>query len=166
MFESFLGVNPWTALFVLLNTLLIFFTARKFLFAPVMQLITQRQKEIDGMYETAGNTQLEAESLRDRYQSKLSKAQAASDRIVKDAIARGEAREKEIIHKAKIEANAIMEKASVQIHREKKQALHEAKNEISGLVIFLAEKVVARELHQSDHVRMIDGFLAQLEDTL
>ena len=31
-FESFIGINPWTALFVLLNFLLLFFVAKKFLF--------------------------------------------------------------------------------------------------------------------------------------
>ena len=51
MFESFLGVNPWTALFILLNTLTIFLVAKKFLFGPVMQMIEDRQKEIDNIYE-------------------------------------------------------------------------------------------------------------------
>ena len=38
-FQDFVGVDFWTGLFVLLNTLLIFFVARKFLFKPVMKLI-------------------------------------------------------------------------------------------------------------------------------
>ena len=42
MFESFLGVNPWTALFILLNTLTIYFVAKKFLFVPVMNIIAER----------------------------------------------------------------------------------------------------------------------------
>ena len=50
MFESFLGVNPWTALFILLNTLTIYFVAKKFLFGPVMKMITDRQQEIDNLY--------------------------------------------------------------------------------------------------------------------
>ena len=53
-FESFVGVNPWTALFILLNTLIIFFVAKKFLFKPVMKMITDRQKEIDDLYDAAG----------------------------------------------------------------------------------------------------------------
>lgn len=48
-FEGFIGVNFWTALFVLLNTLTIFFVARKYLFGPVHKMITDRQKEIDDM---------------------------------------------------------------------------------------------------------------------
>ena len=49
-FEAFVGVNFWTALFILLNTLIIFFVAKKFLFGPVMKIIADRQKEIDDMY--------------------------------------------------------------------------------------------------------------------
>ena len=47
-FESFIGVDFWTALFVLLNTLAIFVVAKKFLFVPVHNMIESRQKEIDG----------------------------------------------------------------------------------------------------------------------
>ena len=38
-FESFIGVNFWTALFILLNTCSIFVVARKFLFTPVHNMI-------------------------------------------------------------------------------------------------------------------------------
>ena len=100
MFESFLGVNPWTALFILLNTLTIFFVAGKFLFKPVMQIIADRQKEIDDMYASAGTAQQEAESLRAEYQQKLSAAQQTSERLVREAVARGQNREEEIIRKA------------------------------------------------------------------
>ena len=41
-FEAFIGVNFWTALFTLLNTLTIFFVARHFLFRPVMKIIKDR----------------------------------------------------------------------------------------------------------------------------
>ena len=40
--EELVGVNFWTALFVLLNTLAIFFVAKKYLTEPVMKIIAQR----------------------------------------------------------------------------------------------------------------------------
>ena len=49
MFESFIGVNFWTALAVLGNTLLIYFIGKKFLFKPVKKMIDSRQQEIDDM---------------------------------------------------------------------------------------------------------------------
>ena len=118
MFESFLGVNPWTALFILLNTLTIYFVAKKFLFVPVMNMIEARQKEIDDMYDAAGQAKSEAEAMQSEYQQKLNQAQATSERLVKEAVARGQAREEEIIRKANADASAIMDKASADIARD------------------------------------------------
>ena len=164
MFESFLGVNPWTALFILLNTLTIFFVAKKFLFVPVMNMIESRQKEIDDMYDAAGQAKSEAEAMQSEYQQKLNQAQVTSERIVKEAVARGQAREEEIIRKANADASAIMDKASADIEMEKKKAINDAKNEISGLAMAIAGKVVERELNEADQSSLIDSFINGLGD--
>ena len=164
MFESFLGVNPWTALFILLNTLTIFFVAKKFLFVPVMNMIESRQKEIDDMYDAAGQAKSEAEAMQSEYQQKLNQAQVTSERIVKEAVARGQAREEEIIRKANADASAIMDKASADIEMEKKKAINDAKNEISGLAMAIAGKVVERELNEADQSSLIARFINGLGD--
>ena len=164
MFESFLGVNPWTALFILLNTLTIFFVARKFLFNPVMKIIAERQQEIDDLYAGANSAKNEAEALRAEYTAKLSDAKAASEQIVKEAVARGQAREEDIIRKANADAAAIMDKASADIAQEKKKAINDAKNEISGLAMAIAGKVVERELNGADQEKLIDRFIDELGD--
>ena len=164
MFESFLGVNPWTALFILLNTLTIFFVAKKFLFKPVMKIITERQQEIDNLYADAGAAKEQARQLQESYQQKLSAAQETSDRIVKEAVARGQSREEQIIRDANAQAAAIMDKASRDIAQEKKKAINDAKNEISDLAMAIAGKVVERELKDSDQASLIDGFIRELGD--
>ena len=164
MFESFLGVNPWTALFILLNTLTIFFVAKKFLLKPVMKIITDRQQEIDNMYADAGAAKEQAQQLQESYQQKLSAAQETSDRIVKEAVARGQSREEQIIRDANAQAAAIMDKASRDIAQEKKKAINDAKNEISDLAMAIAGKVVERELKQADQADLIDGFIRELGD--
>ena len=158
MFESFLGVNPWTALFILLNTLTIYFVAKKFLFVPVMNIIKERQQEIEGMYAAAGDAQaMEAE-----YKQKLSAAQETSERLVKEAAARGVAREEEILRQANAEADAIREKASADIAQEKKKAVNEAKDEISVIAMAIAGKVVGRELTAADQSALVDRFIDEL----
>ena len=166
MFEEFIGVNFWTALFVLLNTLLIFFVAKKFLFVPVKNMIDSRQKEIDDMYDEAGAAKEQAKALQAEYQQKLSDAHAASEQIVKDAVARGQAREEEIIRQANRDAAAIMDKASQDIAQEKKKALNDAKNEIADISLAIAGKVVERELKAEDQSHLIDSFIDALGDAL
>ena len=163
-FEELLGVNFWTALFVLLNTLAIFFVAKQCLFKPVMNIIKDRQDEIDGMYQAAGDAKKQAEAMRGEYQQKLTAAQQTSERIVKEAVARGQNREEEIIRQANREASAILDKAAADIALEKKKAINDAKDEISDLAMAIAGKVVGRELNEADQKDLIDRFIDNLGD--
>lgn len=163
-FESFIGINFWTALFVLLNTLAVFFVAKKFLFGPVHKMITDRQAEIDGMYADAGKAKSEAQTMAKEYQKKLSEAQATSERLVKEAVARGQSREEEIVRQANAEAGAILSKAAADAAQEKKKAVNDAKDEISSLAMAVAEKVIGRELNGGDQTALVEHFIDELGD--
>ena len=161
-FESFVGVNFWTALFTLLNFLALFFVLKHFLVGPVIKMIQARQKEIDDMYNAAGNAEQQAKLMEAEYKEKLSAASETGERIVKEAVARGQAREEEILRQANAEASAIMDKAAADIALEKKKAINDAKDEISGIAIAIAEKVVARELNEADQAKLVDSFIDEL----
>ena len=161
-FESFVGVNPWTALFVLLNTLTIFFVGKKYLFGPVTKIIEDRKKEIDDMYDSAGKAEKDAKAMEAEYRLKLENAGQTSERLVKEAVARGQAREEEIIRQANAEATAIRQKASADIQQEKKKAINDAKDEISEMAMAIAEKVVGRALSREDQANLVDHFIDEL----
>lgn len=165
-FQDFIGIDFWTALFVLLNTLAVFFVAKKFLFVPVKKMIDDRQKEIDDMYAEANSAKTEAAALEAEYQQKLSKATETGERIVKEAVARGQAREEEILRQANAEASAIMDKAAADIALEKKKAINDAKDEISELAMAIAEKVVGKEINEADQTKLVNSFIDELGDTL
>lgn len=163
-FQAFVGVDFWTALFVLLNTLTIFFVARKYLFKPVMKMIHDRQQEIDDMYTKAGQAKEQAALLRSEYEQKLDNAQQMAEKTVKEAVARGQSRQEEIIRQANEQAAAMLEKASGDIAQEKKKAINEAKDEISVIALAIAGKVVGRELDSEDQTRLVDSFIEELGD--
>ncbi len=163
-FEAFLGVNFWTALFTLGNTIVLFLVLKIFLFKPVMKMIEDRQKEIDSIYASADEAKATADALQAEYQQKLSVATETSERIVKEAMDRGQSREEEIIRQANAEAAAIMNKAAADIAQEKKKAINDAKDEISGMAMAIAEKVVGRELKETDQNKLFDEFINELGD--
>ena len=161
---EFLNINFFTALFTLVNTIALFLVLKHFLFKPVMKMITDRQKEIDDMYDEAGIAKANAQALEKEYAEKLSVAAETGERMVKEAVQRGQAREEEIIRQANAEASAIMDKAAADIALEKKKAVNDAKDEISGMAMAIAEKVVGRELNAADQKDLIDSFIAELGD--
>lgn len=162
LFEELLGVNFFNALFTLANTLAIFFVAKKFLYKPVMKMIQDRQKEIDDLYEAAGQAKDSAAALKSEYQQKLSVAAQTGERMVKEAVTRGQHREEEIIRQANLEADAIRRKAAADIEQEKKKAINDAKDEISEMAMAIAEKVVGRSLNEADHADLVDQFINEL----
>lgn len=165
-FEELLGVNFFNAIFTLANTLALFFVFKKFLYGPIMNIIQSRQKEIDDMYSEADTAKASAAAMEEEYKQKLSAAMETGERIVKDATARGHAKEEEILRQANAEASAMLSKASEDIAMEKKKAINDAKNEISDMAMAIAEKVVARELTSADQSKLVDTFIDELGEQL
>lgn len=161
-YMDFIGVDLWTALFVLLNTLTVIFVGTKFLFKPVMKMIETRQTEIDDMYASADAAEKNAKALENEYNEKLAAAKDTSERIIREAVARGQSREEEIIRQANRDAAAIMDKANADIELEKKKAINEAKDEISDLAMAIAGKVVGRSLTDADHAQLVESFIDEL----
>ena len=114
------------------------------------------------MYAEADQAKSEASALRTEYEEKLAVAAQTSERIVKEAVERGQNREQDIIRQANAEADAILQKAQADIAQEKKKALNDAKNEIAGLAMDIAGKVVGRSLTDADQEKLVDQFIEEL----
>ena len=163
-FEALVGVNFWTALFVLLNTLAIYFVAKKYLTDPVTKIIAKRQKEIEDTYENAEQAEGEALAMREECEKRLSGARDEASAIVKTATVRATARTEEMMTAARAEVAALKTKADQEIESERRKAAGELKNDISELVLDIAGKVVEKELDASTHKSLIDDFISQVGD--
>ena len=102
---EFLNINFFTALFTLFNFIAVFLVLKHFLFKPVMKIIKDRQDEIDHIYADADIAKKSAEEMQAEYQQKLYAATETSERIVKEAVIRGQSKEEEIIRRANAEAS-------------------------------------------------------------
>lgn len=163
-FESVVGVNPWTALFTFCNLIITFLLLKKFLFKPVKKMIDDRQKEIDGMYSDAENARQEAKALQEQYVESMEAAKAERDKILKNANLRARENELKILSDASKKASDMKEKAQQDIEQEKKRAMNQIKNEISGIAMEIASKVVEKELQDQNHEALVEKFIEELGD--
>ncbi len=65
----------------------------------------------------------------------------------------------EILGEARAQAAAFKQKAEADIAQERKKAVNEAKDEIGGMAMEIASKVVEREIKAADHKDLIDEFI-------
>lgn len=162
--ESFVGVNPWTALFTFCNMLITFAVLKHFLFKPVKQMIDDRQQEIDTMYADAAAAQQKAAALEEEYQAHLQSIKQEQENLLREAAIRAQKREEEIVNAARAEAQALRTAAEADVAQERKKAVNDLKNEIGGIAVEIASKVVEREINKADHQALIDEFIRNVGD--
>ena len=163
-FESFVGIDPWTALFTFCNMMITFAVLKKFLFKPVKKMIDDRQAEIDTMCADADAAKQKAAELEQEYQQHLQSIRDERDTLLREATARAQKREEEIVGEARAEAAALRAAAEADIAQERKKAVNDLKNEIGGIAVDIAGKVVEREINETDHKALIDEFIRNVGD--
>ena len=159
VYEAFVSINWWSILVTMCNTLITFLIIKKLLFKPVKKMLAAREQEVQAMYGAAEQTQSEAESLRQEYTERLSQAKAEAAEIVGSATRRAAVRSEEILRESSQQAAAMMKKAENTIEQERKKAMNELKDEVAGLSVMIASKVVERDVKQADHDRFIEEFI-------
>lgn len=163
-FEALVGVNFWTALFVLLNTLAIFFVAKKYLTGPVMKIIAQRQKEIDDAYGEAEAARTDAQALEAEYRQRLTQAKSEATEIIKAAGVTAAAQAEQLVDEAQKEVASIKRRAEEDIEAQRRMAAGQLKSDISALALALAGKVMEKELDDGTQKELIDSFIDNMGD--
>ena len=161
-FEDFVGVNLWTMLFAWINLVILYFILKKLAFKPLKNMIDSRQQEIDDMYAGVEKSRTEAEALKADYEERMGNAKEESEEIVKSAIRRAQLREEEILREAEGKAERVLERAEEQIELVKKRMVNEVKDEVSKMAIGIASAVIERDVSETEHKDLIDGFIDKM----
>lgn len=156
---SIFNINVYEIITQIINLLLMCLLLSKFLLKPVTNMLQSRQNDVDENYAASENAKLEAENLRDDYEKRIAEAKSEAAEITKAAADKANAQGAQIIAEAQQQAVHLKQKAEQQIELERKKAVNELKNEISGIAIDIAEKVVEREINAKDHEALIQKFI-------
>ena len=162
LYQSLVTVNPVTLIAQICNLFIQLFLAKKLFLDKVKAILDQRREAADKEITDAQAARAEAEVIKQTYEQNMREARAKADDLLLNAPRTTNSRSEEIIGQAQQAAAQIKQKAAADIEMEKKKALNDAKNEISGLALAIAGKVVARELNSADQEQMIDRFIDEL----
>ena len=146
----------------ILNFSIVAFILWKFAFKPVLATLDERQQKIASGLKYAEEMKAKLEAVQQESVASAKKAQAEASRIIDEA---GKAA-KEFLDKQTQEAAAkasdILVKAQQVIELEKKKMLAEARTEIARLVVATTQKVLAKELSDSDRSRYNESAAREL----
>ena len=162
LYQSLVTVNPVTLIAQICNLFLQLLVVKIFFLDKIKAILDQRREAADKEITDAEAAKAEALAIKETYEQNMKEAKAKADDILMNAQRSATTRSEEIISQAQAAAAQIKSKASADIEMEKKKAINDAKNEISGLALAIAGKVVARELTTADQETLIDSFIDEL----
>ena len=160
--QDLVTLVPWTFIIQIINLFIQVYLIKKFLFKPINEVLEKRKNLADKVIREAREAQDEADSLKTQYEESLSSAHSQAAQIVSDAQKEAQTKADTIVKEAQAEATSIKAKASADIEQEKKKAINEAKDEIGGLAMEIAGKVVEKEINEADHKKLIDDFITKV----
>jgi F-type H+-transporting ATPase subunit b len=118
----------------------------KYAWKPILQSLKEREESIDKAIHEADQARKEMKQLRFSNEQLMAEAKEERDDLLKQARELKEKLIEDARKKANEESNRIIESARETIENEKNAAMVDLKNQIAGLSIEIAEKVIGREM--------------------
>ncbi|MGN0160797.1 MAG: F0F1 ATP synthase subunit B [Lachnospiraceae bacterium] len=151
-------------LFTVINLLVLFVALRIFLFKPVQKIIDARQQEADKQFADAENRKKEADAVKAQYEKYVEDVEAEKGRIISDAKKSADEEYRRIVDEARMEAEEVKKDAVKDAQNEKDRIIRDVENEIAGMVVDAASRMVASKNGAETDSALLDKFLGKAGD--
>lgn len=160
--QNLVGLVPWTLIAQICNLFIQVYLIKRFLFKPINEILAKRKAKADAEIQQAEQAKNEAQAMKAEYEQNMLEAKTRANEILTTAQKTASITSEEMLKEASQQAAAIKEKAEADIAQEKRKAVNELKNEIGGIAMEIAGKVIEREISEKDHEKLIDDFITNV----
>ena len=128
----------------------VFLVLYKYGFPVITSMIDARKQYIDDALNEAKEAKAKLAGIEEECNGLVNEAREKQAEILREAVAAKEQIISEARDKAAAETGAMISEAKKQIERERDEALNSIRTEVAKLSIAIAEKIVRKELEDSD----------------
>ena len=160
--QELVGIVPWTFIAQICNLFIQIYLIKRFLFKPVNKILEERRALANAEIDDAAKEKTEALAMKSEYEKNMADAKNKANEILVSAQKTASIQSEEILRDANAQATAIKAKAESDIEQEKRKAVNEIKDEIGGMAMEIAGKVIEREIKEDDHKKLIEDFIVNV----
>lgn len=136
---------------------------KRFAWTPLLKLLEDRQKRIQGEFDLIEERKKEVGQLKESYQDKLSQIEAFSKKLAQEAVNKAREQAREIEEEAHRRAREITNKANLSSEEAMVGAEEELKKKLAKLVIAATEAVLQKEVDIETQKELISRYMAELK---
>jgi F-type H+-transporting ATPase subunit b len=161
--NALIDPNPGLMIWTIVCFAIAFFVLRKYAFGPVQRVIDERRKRILEALEEAERSRAEARRLLEEHRALLGRARSDAEEILAEGRKVAEAQRQRMKEETEVERQRRLEETSRQIEAETRRALQQIRAEVADLTLLATAKVTGKALDESDHRRLIDEAVSELD---
>jgi F-type H+-transporting ATPase subunit b len=162
LIEVIPGLMIWT----LISFAITFFVLKRFAFGPIQKIIDERRERIRRSIEEADKARVEARNLLEEHRQLRLRARGEAEEILAEARRVADAQRERVRQETEEDRQRRLEETRRQIEAETARALEQIRAEIADLALVAASKVTSKTLDSSDHRRLIEDAIKELDFTV
>lgn len=139
----------------ILNFLVLLAILAKFAYKPLLKAMDDRRNRIINDLDSAEQTRLDAEALKEQYAEQLAGARQEATEIVNKANQIAQNLHDELVEQARVEQESLLANAKERIEQEKQQALLDIRSEVIKLSTLIAGKIVNQKLNSANDQKLV-----------
>ena len=145
----------------IINLLILYFIAKKFLFQRIDNIFMQRKEEVDEATKAADKATQEAINTKREYEKKIELADEEKEQILSDIQKQGYDEYERIINDAKKKGEQILIEAKHNAEVENERAKEVYAAQLTDMVIDAASKIAATKHSTQDDLELYDKFISE-----
>jgi F-type H+-transporting ATPase subunit b len=156
-------VTPGLMIWTILCFLVTFFVLKRFAFGAIQKIIDERRQRIREAIAEADNAREEARTMLEEHRAMMAEARGQAEEILAEARKVAESQRARLRDEIEVDRKRRLEETSRQIEAETARALSLIREEVAELTVIATRKVTGKVLDESDHKRLIEDAIGELD---
>jgi F-type H+-transporting ATPase subunit b len=161
--NALIQVTPGLMIWTVVCFLITLYVLKRYAFGPIQKTIDERRERIRQSIDEADRARGEARKLLEEHRSLIGRAKSDAEEILSEARKVAEANERRMREETDADRQRRLEETRRQIEAETRKALAQIRAEVADLSLIAATKVTGKALDDSDHRRLIDEAVGELD---
>ena len=157
-----LDVSPGLMIWTVVTFVILLLILKKLAWKPILNSLNEREQFISDSLEKAEKAKQEAEKLLEETNANREKAEDEAQKIIAQGREHAEKLKSQILEESKVKEQKMIESATSQIERKNREAFDKLKDQISGIAVDAAEKIIRENLDKEKQKNIVDRFIEQL----
>ncbi len=155
-------IRPGLIFWTLVTFALLAIVLRAKAWKPILELVAEREKQINNAIESAKRERAEAEKLLAEQKTAIAEARREAAEMMRRYREEMDRFRDELLAKSRAETEQLKTEAERTIHEEQAKAVAEVKAMAVDLAIEIATKLIGEQLDESKQRKLAEQFLEQL----